>query len=225
MVFNISKSFDLSSTYLTLDFCHENFFLIDKTKKDNEKILFENFFSNNLEKKKDYIEKKIFYQLDINYEKYKKDKDFKDFYFLIIFSPFNINRKKKLDKLLEIKNQDLKKDLSEKEKKNLILLKSLACDIPIDIKKIETIKRKFNFVNEKLNSNQKNVITNSLNSQNYYLIHGPPGTGKTTILSEILRLLSFEKKKILLIAPTVAIDNIIINVKKFEKKFFKDLKI
>ncbi|EMN25642.1 AAA domain protein [Leptospira kirschneri serovar Sokoine str. RM1] len=53
-----------------------------------------------------------------------------------------------------------------------------------------------------LNESQKNAVVHSVLSEDVMIIHGPPGTGKTTTLTEIVNQLVAEEKKILVSAPT-----------------------
>jgi predicted DNA helicase len=64
--------------------------------------------------------------------------------------------------------------------------------------------------NNFLNSNQQKVIQNALASNDIFLIHGPPGTGKTTTLSHLIKSLFDDGKKVLVTAPSnTAVDNIL----------------
>ena len=45
------------------------------------------------------------------------------------------------------------------------------------------------FVNKKLSDSQKSAVINAVNSKDLSIIHGPPGTGKTTTLIEIIQQL------------------------------------
>ncbi|EMO53782.1 AAA domain-containing protein [Leptospira noguchii] len=53
-----------------------------------------------------------------------------------------------------------------------------------------------------LNESQKNAVLHCVLSQDVAVIHGPPGTGKTTTLTEIVSQLVAEEKKVLVSAPT-----------------------
>ena len=66
------------------------------------------------------------------------------------------------------------------------------------------------FLNEGLNEPQQDAIRFALESQEIALIHGPPGTGKTTTVVEILQQLLLRGKRVLVCTPSnVAVDNII----------------
>ncbi|EMJ53058.1 AAA domain protein [Leptospira interrogans serovar Valbuzzi str. Duyster] len=57
-------------------------------------------------------------------------------------------------------------------------------------------------ISTSLNESQKNAVIHSVLSEDVMIIHGPPGTGKTTTLTEIVSQLVAEEKKILVSAPT-----------------------
>jgi len=62
-------------------------------------------------------------------------------------------------------------------------------------------------ISEKLNPSQNEALKRSINSE-VFLIHGPPGTGKTTTLSEVIR--KHVGKKLLVCADSnVAVDNLL----------------
>lgn len=64
---------------------------------------------------------------------------------------------------------------------------------------------------DRLNQNQKEAVIRSLGAPVYHLIHGPPGTGKTKVLSTLIVKLINQKKRVLLACPTnVALDNVLI---------------
>ena len=74
------------------------------------------------------------------------------------------------------------------------------------------------FCVEQLNSNEarhnsflkKAAITKALSSNNVFLLHGPPGTGKTTTVVEIILQEVKRGSKILACAASnIAVDNIV----------------
>lgn len=58
------------------------------------------------------------------------------------------------------------------------------------------------YVDEHLNTDQKKAIRGVLKSSQMGIIHGPPGTGKTTTLSALAKVLLKNEKKILVCAPS-----------------------
>ncbi len=61
-----------------------------------------------------------------------------------------------------------------------------------------------------LNSTQKNAIERSLEANNFHLIVGPPGTGKSHVILALINELLRQDKKILITAYTnVAVDNLL----------------
>lgn len=65
------------------------------------------------------------------------------------------------------------------------------------------------FKNEKLNQSQKVAVNIGVVNTELAIVHGPPGTGKTTTLIEIILQLIEEGEKILVTAPSnTAVDNI-----------------
>ena len=66
------------------------------------------------------------------------------------------------------------------------------------------------FISENLNINQKEAVKCTLSADNFHLIIGPPGTGKTYVIIEIIKQLIRTNKKILVTAWTnIAVDNIL----------------
>lgn len=75
----------------------------------------------------------------------------------------------------------------------------------------------FNFFDEKLNDYQKECVSLSLGSKDIFLIHGPPGTGKTRTLTEIIIQEAMKGNKILATAESnIAADNILANLVKYK---------
>ncbi|KAJ2097260.1 hypothetical protein GGI09_003929, partial [Coemansia sp. S100] len=65
------------------------------------------------------------------------------------------------------------------------------------------------FVDESLNQSQKDAVQLATTANAIALIHGPPGTGKTRVLIEIIRQLLRRKQRILVCVPSdVSLDNI-----------------
>lgn len=63
--------------------------------------------------------------------------------------------------------------------------------------------------NQSLNQSQKDAIRFALNCRHLAVIHGPPGTGKTTTLTEVILQLITRGQKVFVFAPSnVAVDNI-----------------
>lgn len=80
----------------------------------------------------------------------------------------------------------------------------MNCKTPVN-REINNIK----FINEKLNDHQKKTIQFAISAKELCLIHGPPGTGKTSVLAEIIMQLAFSGKKVLVVSPSnIAIDTI-----------------
>ncbi|CAA9988093.1 dna2/nam7 helicase family member, putative [Plasmodium knowlesi strain H] len=88
--------------------------------------------------------------------------------------------------------------------------------------------------NKNLNDSQKKAVYFCLYSKDIFCVHGPPGTGKTTVLCEVIYQLVKRNKKILVTGPSnVSVDNILrkcinMNVKNvvrigIKSKISKDL--
>jgi ATP-dependent RNA/DNA helicase IGHMBP2 len=59
------------------------------------------------------------------------------------------------------------------------------------------------FVNDKLNNSQNQAVNNILNTSELSIIHGPPGTGKTTTIVQAVCALAIKSSKpILVVAPS-----------------------
>ena len=66
------------------------------------------------------------------------------------------------------------------------------------------------YIDQSLNKSQKLAIKNSLTSQNFFLIHGPFGTGKTRTLVELISQEVRQNRKVLATAESnAAVDNIV----------------
>ncbi|OKY78936.1 MAG: Superfamily I DNA/RNA helicase [Candidatus Methanohalarchaeum thermophilum] len=64
--------------------------------------------------------------------------------------------------------------------------------------------------NEELNYSQRKAVARALESEDFHLIHGPPGTGKTTTAIEVIEQAISRGKKVLVTADSnIAVDNIL----------------
>jgi superfamily I DNA and/or RNA helicase len=71
-----------------------------------------------------------------------------------------------------------------------------------------------NFKSEQLNPSQNKAVENIINSESVALVHGPPGTGKTTTLVETVKELVHRKNKVLITAPSnAAVDHFFNRIK------------
>uniref|UniRef100_A0ACB8G348 DNA-binding protein SMUBP-2 n=1 Tax=Sphaerodactylus townsendi TaxID=933632 RepID=A0ACB8G348_9SAUR len=66
------------------------------------------------------------------------------------------------------------------------------------------------FYNESLDASQKEAVCFSLAQKELSIIHGPPGTGKTTTVVEIVLQAVQHDQKVLCCAPSnIAVDNLV----------------
>ena len=74
------------------------------------------------------------------------------------------------------------------------------------------------YIDESLNDSQKSAIENSLSCENFFLIHGPFGTGKTRTLVELISQETRQNHKVLATAESnAAVDNILERLMENEK--------
>ena len=73
-----------------------------------------------------------------------------------------------------------------------------------------------------LNEIQRNAVIKSLTTNNYLLIKGLPGTGKTQTLVALIRLFYLLNQKILITSHThSAVDNLLKRLKNYDIKFLR----
>ncbi len=73
----------------------------------------------------------------------------------------------------------------------------------------ETKSATLTFSNKRLNESQQNAVAAITQNENILIVHGPPGTGKTTTLIEAIVQLIKAGEKVLVAAPSnTAVDNI-----------------
>jgi len=79
-----------------------------------------------------------------------------------------------------------------------------------------------NYHNQSLNESQKKAIAACIDAEEVEVIHGPPGTGKTTTLVELIVQLVKQGKKVLVSAPSnTAVDNIGMRLAKQDVSFLR----
>ena len=93
-----------------------------------------------------------------------------------------------------LKQATLLADDDSKNRLINILAKGEKADFDQNIRK---------FTSDKLNSSQQEAVSKILSAKDLAVVHGPPGTGKTTTLVQAIKALSkHEKQKILVVAPS-----------------------
>lgn len=93
---------------------------------------------------------------------------------------------------------------------------------PFNEKNTQSTTIPIQFHNNKLNDSQQNAIRKSVETNQVEIIHGPPGTGKTTTLVELIYQLNKAGKKVLVSAPSnTAIDNIGLRLMSLEMEFIR----
>ena len=79
--------------------------------------------------------------------------------------------------------------------------------------------KKVDFVNKSLDKYQKRAVERAITSNDFFLIHGPFGTGKTTTIIElILQEVKLDHKILVTGESNTAIDNILEKLKRHENK-------
>lgn len=93
--------------------------------------------------------------------------------------------------------------------------------------KIMTPNDGYNWFNTSLNETQKEAVKFAIAQPHLAIIHGPPGTGKTTVVIEtILQLVVKWKLKVLACAPSnIAVDNMAEKLVTFNKNLRKENKV
>ncbi len=78
-----------------------------------------------------------------------------------------------------------------------------------DFGSLNDATRQLEFKNDRLNDSQRAAVSGMLESEGLTVLHGPPGTGKTTTLIEGILQLIKDGKRILVTAPSnAAVDNV-----------------
>ncbi len=75
-----------------------------------------------------------------------------------------------------------------------------------------------------LNPDQKQAVEKCLSAQDYVMILGMPGTGKTTTIACIVKILAALGKTVLITSYThTAVDNILLKLKQVMNLLYKDI--
>ncbi|MBP1909185.1 AAA domain-containing protein [Methanolobus bombayensis] len=118
-----------------------------------------------------------------------------------------------------IKNIERQIALLEELKNNDSVLKSILFGT---YEPLPYSEKPISFANDKLNNVQQEAIFKALNTNDFHLILGPPGSGKTTMIRELCEHLIQQDKRVLLTSwMNVAVDNAlesIIRNKKFGQR-------
>lgn len=89
------------------------------------------------------------------------------------------------------------------------LFEQLHSDIPPKNKTEENTSQELDFTNKSLNESQQKAVLAIVQNDGITIVHGPPGTGKTTTLIEAITQLIRAGEKVLVSAPSnTAVDNI-----------------
>ncbi|WP_457561677.1 IGHMBP2 family helicase [Caminibacter pacificus] len=96
---------------------------------------------------------------------------------------------------------------------DIVAEKKSLFDIQILIGKKHPEIKSVNITSEKLNSSQNEALKKAVNSE-VFLIHGPPGTGKTTTLAEVIKQ-NIGKKILVSADSNVAVDNVLEKLKDY----------
>src|ERR1043165_6125465 len=105
----------------------------------------------------------------------------------------------------------MKKTLNELENNKPLfkLFEQLHDDNPTKIDPASIKNIPINFKNHRLNESQQQAVKAILQNKQITIVHGPPGTGKTTTLIEAIIQLIKNGEKVLVSAPSnTAVDNI-----------------
>ncbi|CAI2368332.1 unnamed protein product [Moneuplotes crassus] len=102
------------------------------------------------------------------------------------------------------------------EKRNFIIQNNISELLEIqEQEKSQQIVNKYPSVCKGLDQVQKEALSKSLECKYFHLVNGGPGTGKTTVLLKLLKVLKKEKKKVLLVSHSNSVlDDLLGKVQK-----------
>lgn len=86
----------------------------------------------------------------------------------------------------------------------------LPSPLPADLDDVTSSAREIDWCDPSLNDSQKGAIRFAVASREIALIHGPPGTGKTYTLIELILQFLKQKLRLLVCGPSnISVDNIV----------------
>jgi superfamily I DNA and/or RNA helicase len=102
--------------------------------------------------------------------------------------------------------------LMEKEMANLLTKEGKTNNLILPFfttNRLITIEKESRYLNQQLNKSQINAVESMLNLNGILIVHGPPGTGKTTVIAQAAKALSGQGKKLIATAPSnAAVDHL-----------------
>ena len=103
-------------------------------------------------------------------------------------------------------HQAMDKARDTKSSRLAILRDVLLAKQPATFEKVE----EYEAFNKKLNDSQNQAVAFALSANDVAIIHGPPGTGKTTTLIELMRQITHSGQSVLAVAASnLAVDNML----------------
>ncbi|MEB3186184.1 MAG: AAA domain-containing protein [bacterium] len=105
---------------------------------------------------------------------------------------------------------------------NWARIASLLLGRPGDVPRVDLALPRYRpRAKSRLNPSQRDAIERALSNAPLTLIEGPPGTGKTTVITEIIRWCILHDRRVLCISPThLAVDNVIERLEREALPFF-----
>ena len=97
----------------------------------------------------------------------------------------------------------------EENKALFALFKQIHAVVPEAKSDLIAVPGHLNFYNSNLNDSQKAAVFAITENENFIIVHGPPGTGKTTTLIEAIKQLIARGQKVVVSAPSnAAVDHL-----------------